>query len=108
MFAKVCICQLCFTLCTYAQQSYAFGCISLCMYKNWLFSTLRLENILLSVFYYFLTEFNASSVACFIQRAVQIEQFVLFQVIKMQLRPLPWLQNINFLLSLNGTPHPLG
>ena len=53
----------------YAQQGYVFGCIGLnvCiiiyiiyMYvaKNRLFSALPLESILLSVFYYFLTEFK--------------------------------------------------
>ena len=40
------------TLCVYAQQGYAFGCVSLCMYvrmymwpKNWLFLVLPLENL---------------------------------------------------------------
>ena len=46
---------------------------------------------------------NASSVACYIQRAVQTaEQFMLFQIRHGGL-PAPKC----FLLSFNGTPHPL-
>ena len=40
------------TLCAYAQQGYAFGCVGLCMcayicmwQKNWLFEVLPLENL---------------------------------------------------------------
>ena len=49
------------TLCAYVQQSYVFDCVGLyiCMStKNRLLSVLPLENLLLSVFYYFLTEFK--------------------------------------------------
>ena len=53
---------LLFTLCTYAQQGYAFGCVGLCM-GMWpkidLFSMyLTFEKILLSVLYYLLMKFN--------------------------------------------------
>ena len=33
-----------------------------------------------TVFYYLLTEFNTSSVVCYVQQAVQTEQFMLFQI----------------------------
>ena len=53
------------TLCTYAQQGYAFGHVGLCTYvyvylltKNTLFSALLLENLLLSVMCCLLFEFK--------------------------------------------------
>ena len=50
--------------------------------KHQLFTTIPLENLQLSVFYYFLParvkKKHASSVVCYIQRAVQTERFTLF------------------------------
>ena len=46
--------------------------------KNRLFSALLLANILLSVICCLLLELNTSSVVCYVQQAVQAEQFMLF------------------------------
>lgn len=49
-------------LCAYVQQ----GCV--CQYnvskKNWLFGALPLENLLLSLFYYIITELHVNSLQC--------------------------------------------
>ena len=52
-------------------------CVHMCV-KNQLFSALPLENLLLSVFDYFFTEFKC--LVCYVQQAVQTEQFMFFQV----------------------------
>ena len=49
--------------------------------RNRLFSGLPLENLLLSVIYTACSvSLNASSVVCYIQRAIQTEQFMPFQI----------------------------
>ena len=77
--------------------------VRICQQKNRLFSALLLENLLLSVIYCLLL--NASSVVCYIQRAIQTEQFMPFQI-RHELRP-PQAPKY-FLLSFNGTSYPLG
>ena len=61
---------------------YLYICIYIyvCQQKNWLFSTLPLENLLLSVISAFSLSLNASVVVCYVQSAVRKEQFMLFQI----------------------------
>ena len=100
------------TLCVYAQQGYVFGCISLCMYSVYvciyvtickLFGALPLEIPFWVYSATFSLSLNTSSVVCYIQRAVQTDQFMLSQI----RREGPLAQKL-FFLSFNGTPHPLG
>ena len=63
------LCTLCncYPMCICAAD-YAFGGVGLCTYhvcKKQLFSALPLENLLLSVFYYFFTEFKC--LVCYVQ-----------------------------------------
>ena len=78
------------------------GHVSLLTYM-YLYSALPLENLLLNKFNAFSLSLNAYSVVCYIQRAVQTEQFMLFQI-----RCGDPLAPKYFLLSFNGTPHLLG
>ena len=97
----------------YAQQGYAFGCVSLCTYvrvhtyvyicqhKNRLFSALLLENLLLSVICCLLFEFK--HIQCGLLHPVSYtDREIPFQI---RCRGLP--DSEYFLLSFNGTPHPL-
>ena len=70
--ASVCV-YVCIIVCIYVY-------IYVCQQKNWLFSTLPLENLLLSVISACSLSLNASVVVCYVQSAVRKEQFMLFQI----------------------------
>ena len=80
---NICVKEFRIALCIYLPHGYAFGCVGLCnvCQQIKLSSALLLKNLLLSVFYYFLTEFKHLQYGCYVQQAVQIEQFMLFQII---------------------------
>ena len=91
------------TLCTYAQQGYAFGCVGLCTYvriciyicrqKNRLFNALLLENLLLSVICCLLFEFKR--LQCGLLRPASCTDRVIHAFPNKTWRP-PWPRNIFF------------
>ena len=103
------------TLCAYAQQGYAFGCVGLCflhtmyMYicilcrqKNRLFSALPFENLLRVIFACML--FEIKCLQCGLLHTASCTDRAIHAFPNKVQRPLA---PKYFLLSFNGTPHPL-
>ena len=84
-------------MCAYAQQGHVFGRVSL---NNRLFSALLLEFLQLGVFFYFLTEFNNLQHGLFCLASCNGTIHAFPNKAPLHLK--------HFLLSFNGTPHPLG
>ena len=83
----------------------AFGHVSLCMYIMYITAkkACSLFAAQKSPAECFSLSLNASSVFCYVQRAVQTEQFMLFQIRDGSPLALEY-----FLLSFNSRTHPLG